>query len=158
MGPTLRPNGTNWFICFSRQLLLVTKMRTSCLYQFLYCAIWNTCLSAGSGCDNSLLYASLGRIGSSSHPSPAAGEHWAGEPAEKTGEFFQHFCRGVQPEPAASSPWSDGSRVPPSILQGPKEWTEDFASTGERHKCLIKVFRYCILKKRSHRICSGLCL
>lgn len=149
VGPTLTPNRTNWFICFSRQLLLVTKMRTSCLYQFLYCAIWNTyvivSLSAGSDCDNSLLYASLGRIGSSSHPSPAAGEHWAGEPAEKTGEFFQHFRRGVQPKPAASSPRSDGSRVPPSILQGPKEWTEDFTSTGERHKCLmIKVFRYYI--------------
>lgn len=121
VGLTLRPNRTNWFVFFfSRHLLLVKKNEDKLLLSVFVLCIWNTyvilSLSAGSDCDCSLLYASVGRIGSSSHPSPAAGEHWAGEPAEKTGEFFQHFCRGVQPEPAASSPRSDGSWVPPSIL------------------------------------------
>lgn len=74
--------------------------------------------------------ASLGRIGSSGHPPPAAGKHRAGEPAEKTGEFLQHFCRGVQPQPAVGSPRTHGCRVPPFVLQGPKEWTADVTSTG----------------------------
>lgn len=74
---------------------------------------------------------SAGRIGSSGHPPPAAGKHRVGEPAEKTGEFLQHFCWRVQPQPTAGSPRTHGCRVPPFVLQGPEEWTEDVTSAGE---------------------------
>lgn len=132
--PTRKPNKTNKFFFFPSARhkkcdgLTGTVIISSCVVCLpIYVWLQTWVLVQSVICH---LRASLGRIGSSSRPPPAAGKHWAGEPAEKTGEFVQHFCRRVQPQPTVGSPRTHGRRVPPFVLQGPKEWTEDFASTG----------------------------
>ena len=67
------------------------------------------------------MWVSPGRVSGRSSPPPSSGEQRASKSAEETREFFQHICRGVQPKPAASSPWSHGCRVSPSFLKSPKK-------------------------------------